>query len=86
MIARNLTAHCVVVAGLTNASMELSKVITTGEHCYGVASIYGVQARTLDCSFDLQWTVLRGAPVVIGEKCRKFLGVALDGSVFFGDG
>ncbi len=58
MIVRNLRAHCVVVAGLTKVGMILNKVIATGEHCYGEARIYWVQARTLDCSLDLRGPVV----------------------------
>src|SRR5882757_7831666 len=81
MTVRNFCTHCVVVAGLTNVIVKLNKVLTTREHCYGVARIYRVQARTLDCSLDLQWPVVCGAPVVFGEQPRKFLDVALDSSV-----
>ena len=71
MIVRNLCAHCVVVAGLTKVGMILNKVIATGEHCNGEARIYRVQARTLDCSLDLQWPVVCGTPVVFGEQPWK---------------
>src|SRR5277367_406033 len=83
MIVRNLCAHCVVVAGFTNVGMKLNKVIATGEHCYGVARIYRIQAGTLDCSLDLQWPVVCGTPVVFGEQPWKSFDVALDNSVLF---
>src|ERR1700736_4114405 len=83
MILRNLCAHCVVFAGFTNVGIKLNKVIAPGEHCYGVARIYRIQAGTLDSSLDLQWPVVCRTPVVLGEQPRKSSDVALNGSVFF---
>ena len=82
MIVRNFSTHCVVVARLPHVNVKLIKVLATGEHGYGVARIYGVQARTLDCSPYLQRLVVCGMPVVFGQQPRKSLDVALDSSVF----
>ncbi len=78
MTVGNLCTHCVEVANVTNFIMKLNKVLSPRKHCYGIARIYGVQARPLNCSLDLQWPVVCRTPVVFREQLRKFLGVALD--------